>query len=708
VSIKKYNPGFLTDDELVSSFCVRIGEFESIIETLHDAGASSNAHTVVIGPRGSGKTHLLLRIAAEVRREATLAGLFPIVFAEESYEVATTGEFWLECLGLLAEQAPASERDDLRLSYNDLRSIPLEDDRALADRCLGSLLDFADRQGKRLLLIVENLNMLFAEMADPYMGWRLRKTLQTEPRIFLLGSATSRFAEIDHPDHALYDLFRVVTLRPLDVGECEALWSTVSGQSSGTQPVRPLQILTGGNPRLIAVIAGFETAYSFRELMDNLLDLVDEHTEYFKSHLDALPRQERRVYLALARLWKPATAREVAQLARVDVHKCSAQLNRLVDRGAVTIEGGTPRRRQYYLTERMYNIYYLLRRPSGESQVIEALIRFMASYYAPADLVHIGIGMVRDARGTGTRPKELYGVALKMLVDLPEVDVMDVGVPIADALLAEARTLIRSGNIRPALDLYDEVINKFGGRDEPEIVKARAAALVGKGVALCRLGSIDEGWANYSKGAPSALVTDAHRVDGLVEVLAGRDSDSAIWGLGLLEIIGLLQIGRMHDVVTEIDELLTRGWPPETEDGQFFKMLALTIKGHLVSRDGLTLSEAEAVDLLANPTFLGGNPVGPQSMQVLLEFMASIDPGKALELIDDAPVEYALLPIEVALRNELGQETSVAQEIREVAQDIGKSFDTFRAVLASRTASPLLGLGGSKRCISRTIGESCR
>ena len=131
LNIKKYNPGFLTDDELISSFCVRIGEFESIIETLHDTGASSNAHTVVIGPRGSGKTHLLLRVAAEVRREAALAGLFPIVFAEESYEVATTGEFWLECLGLLAEQAPAAERDDLRLSYNDLRSMPLEDDRAL-------------------------------------------------------------------------------------------------------------------------------------------------------------------------------------------------------------------------------------------------------------------------------------------------------------------------------------------------------------------------------------------------------------------------------------------------------------------------------------------------------------------------------------------------------------------------------------------------
>ena len=697
-NIKKYNPGFLTDDELISSFCVRIGEFESIIETLGDTGASSNAHTVVIGPRGSGKTHLLLRIAAEVRREAALAGLFPIVFAEESYEVATTGEFWLECLGLLAEQAPAAERDDLRLSYHDLRSIPLEDDRALAERCLGSLLDFADRHGKRLLLVVENLNMLFAEMADPYMGWRLRKTFQTEPRIFLLGSATSRFAEIDHPEHALYDLFRVITLRPLDTGECEALWSTVSGQPAGTQPVRPLQILTGGNPRLISVIAAFETAYSFGELMDNLLDLVDEHTEYFKSHLDALPRQERRVYLALARLWKPATAREVAQLARVDVHKCSAQLNRLVDRGAVTIEGGTARRRQYYLTERMYNIYYLLRRPSGESQVVEALIRFMASYYAPADLVSIGVGMVRDSEGANPWLRELQHAAFKMLVDLPEFDTLDVAVPIADALLAEARTLGGEGNIQPALDRYDEVIRNFGGKDAPEMVTAEAVALVRKGVLLCRLGQVDEGWASYARGTPSAQIADLHRVDGFLELLASEDSDSSVWGLGLLEIIGLLGLVRMHDVLCEVDELLAQGFPTETKIGHFFKMSALTLKGLLVARDGLTLSEVEAVELLANPAFLGEGQIGQKSMQVLLEFIASIAPSKALELIEDSPIADALLPTVVALRNELGQETSVAREVAEVAQDIRSGLGEIRSVQAARAASPLLDIGGSKRC----------
>ena len=58
--------------------------------------------------------------------------------------------------------------------------------------------------------------------------------------------------------------------------------------------------------------------------MASLLDLVDDHTEYFKSHLESLPAQERRVYLALAVLWKPATTREISDQARMETSKCSA------------------------------------------------------------------------------------------------------------------------------------------------------------------------------------------------------------------------------------------------------------------------------------------------------------------------------------------------------------------------------------------------
>lgn len=386
LNLKKYNPGFLSDDELLESFCVRTNEFTSIVETLQENTGNSNQHLLVIGPRGSGKTTLLLRIALEIRQDNAMSSrLFPVVFAEESYEVSTCGEFWLECLDRLAAQVSSEmEKTNIRRTWEELRS--MQDDQALAERCLGTLLDFSDREDKRLVLIVENMNMIFRDIADADTAWRLRKTLQTEPRIMLLASATSRFEEIDNPEQALYDLFRVLTLRPLSTQECATLWEKVSGKEPAVGQIRSLEILTGSNPRLLTIIAGFGAALSLRELMKDLFDLVDEHTEYFRSHIESLSAaQERRVYLALAKLWKPANTREIAGPARLDTSQCSAQLQRLINRGVVSEKGGTPRRKRYYLVERLYNIYYLLR--SGMSnQIVEALLQFMVEYYSHYEL----------------------------------------------------------------------------------------------------------------------------------------------------------------------------------------------------------------------------------------------------------------------------------------------------------------------------------
>ena len=549
VAARKYNPGFLTDDELVASFCVRTTEFESLVEVLRECTGNSNPHQIVIGPRGSGKTSLLLRIAAEVRRDAELAtSFFPIVFAEESYEVATVGDFWLECLSHLTDQAPRQENDpDLRRTYEELRTIG--DNQVMADRCLGALLDFSDQAGKRLLLMVENLNMMLSDMTDSDAGWRLRKILQTEPRIILFASAISRFDEIDNPKQAMYDLFGVRALLPLETSECAALWETVAGRCPPPETIRSLQILTGGSPRWLVILAHFGSELSFRKLMDDLLDLVDDHTEYFKSHLESLPAQERRVYLALATLWKPATTREISDHTRIETSKCSAQLKRLIDRGAVQAVGGSARRKHYYLTERLYNIYYLLRRHGRSGRLVEALIRFMDSYYSPAELKDIGAGIAREAGSFGEETQSLARITLKQLMELPAMagyrdelqqlmpdsfakfpgadstianvasateaamnldsrgaeqlheDSDDKDESAAKQLFASAVALNKKDRPKEALAIFDEIVRYSEESENPATARWVATALFMKGLVLERLDRKVDALATYDEMA---------------------------------------------------------------------------------------------------------------------------------------------------------------------------------------------------------------
>ncbi|MDE0306460.1 MAG: tetratricopeptide repeat protein [Albidovulum sp.] len=562
VTARKYNPGFLSVDELVSTFCVRTAEYESLIEALRECSGSASTHQIVIGQRGSGKTSLLLRVAAEVLRDANLAArFFPIVFAEESYEVSTAGEFWLECLSRLADQTPLHhEGVDLRRTFEELRAI--YDDQTLEDRCLGVLQDFADREAKRLVLVVENLNMMFRDMGDDDAGWRLRKALQTEPRIVLLASATSRFDQINDPKEALYELFRVIRLHPLDTDDCAILWQTVSGRARAPQTIQAMRILTGGNPRLLTIVARFGANLSFRELMADLLDLVDDHTEYFKSHLDALPAQERKVYLALADLWKPATAREIADRARLGTSKCSAQLARLVDKGAVEVSGGSPRRKLYYLTERLYNIYYLMRRARGPAPLIESLIRFMEAYYSADELREFGVRMAREALGFDGGALAFYRMAFDRLVGLPSLEahrkeLLSLASPAFEYapsefsepspapsagrdLLEKALALAEKGRLQEAVATWDEVARRFGESDAPANLEQVSLALVNKGKALGRLGRAEEAstaWddvirrfgSDNGEGHPLAVATALASKGGMLGNLGHHTEALAAW-----------------------------------------------------------------------------------------------------------------------------------------------------------------------------------
>ncbi len=499
--IRKFNPGvFQSDGEVIDQFVVRQHQLDRVLEVMRgNIDSPSCQHVLLIAPRGCGKTMLLARVAAELRADRDLSEhLLPVRSMEENPEIFDMADFWLETLFHLAREVADEDpqlAQELCASHATLTA--RWRDEAVEESARAVVLSAADRMDKQLVLIVENLQSL-VENADKDLGWKLRAVLQSEPQIMLLASSTSRFEGLDDASQPFFEMFRTVELEPLNAGESARLWAAVSGERVSGREIRPLQILTGGSPRLLVIAAGFSRCRSVRKLIEDLVGLIDEHTEYFRSHLEALGKTERRVYIAVIDLWRLARPGEIAARARMDIRTVSTMLGRLVHRGAVLVEVHG-NRRLYTATERLYSIYYKLRRESDEAAVVRNLVHFMNVFYGDAepagmssDLIaeaSLGVGDSLSAQGDDGRAIEALDDLAGRHIATEEPAIQET---VAYALLLRGLKRGERGDVEAEIADCNLVIDRFGALQMARLPALVAVAMEQKGSALAKTGRMEE------------------------------------------------------------------------------------------------------------------------------------------------------------------------------------------------------------------------
>ena len=315
-----FHPHFspwLADQEQLSRTLVGhhdiIRDFLACLQSI-EKGSPAN-HMLLVGPRGIGKTHVLCLVGHYVSGRLPIpagwtgpsASWVCVLFTEEEYAGQNSlANFLLSMFVKLREMLPSEQFLDLPAQIHD------EADQSVIDCCFEHLERFHAARGRKVLLLIDNLQKIPRAVVRGRAP-ALRSFLSRNNLLALLGSAPSVFREVMDQKAAFHDFFEIRILTELDNEQALELLSR-RFEEDGRQhefearrgelarKIPAMEILTGGNPRLILFLYQIATRSAFLDIEIALRSLLEELREYFVRRFDELPSQARKVLDTIAQM----------------------------------------------------------------------------------------------------------------------------------------------------------------------------------------------------------------------------------------------------------------------------------------------------------------------------------------------------------------------------------------------------------------------
>lgn len=424
-----YNPALLSKEELIAQFIARKPLLETILTELRKQDRPD--HRILIGPRGMGKTTLLRRIQFAVEDDPVLSNRWvALPFPEEQYNLTRLSDFYLNCVDAMGDALVHLGRAEEAEGLDRLRdALPDGNEDVRADGALKLLLSMADKLKRKLILLIDNLEMVLDRLAA--WEWNLRELLGHDGRLCIVGASAFTPEPTYQYGKAFYEFFRVHELRPLSETEARQVLLHLADVRKAPQiakivneepaRVRTLLTLAGGNPRTLVQLYAVLAQSSEGDARSDLERLLDECTPIYKAKFEALSVQAQQIVDAVALHWHPVTVADIAAMTRLDPNVISSQVNRLFKDGLIeAVQAVEGNRKTYQIAERFFNIWYLMRASRRVRQRLIWLVESLRLIYGqdelPAHARHRLSAALPDGTGHRVRDAE-YRMALAQAVE---------------------------------------------------------------------------------------------------------------------------------------------------------------------------------------------------------------------------------------------------------------------------------------------------
>jgi len=393
-----YDPWELPPEQRQTTFVGREQFLDRFLGAIREQeGRATVQHYILTGPRGIGKTTLLLVLRDRIRHDPEIsAKWFCVQLREEEYYVHKQRDLWQLVLQALAVEEKLVEAQKVVDQGQEI-----SDEEKSSALLVDGLRSICNRHGKRLVLLIDNFDHIFPSTAagqakhrKPDSEYRaFRKRLSTEGFLMLIATSVKLFQDIYGYDKGFFHFFSPVELPELSQEEVAEMLRRL-GQADDDAEflarlerskviVQTLSVLTGGNPRLITMLYHILAQREIGEPVQALWETVAGLTPMLRQELADMPRQQSKTLDALLRLNGAAAPAEISKYSRLPLNVVTAQLGRLKAARYVTLEGGGKgRKATYRVADQMFGVWYSMRYVPAARRRIELFTDFLRVWFS--------------------------------------------------------------------------------------------------------------------------------------------------------------------------------------------------------------------------------------------------------------------------------------------------------------------------------------
>ena len=392
-SISAYTPSNTDPEILKRIFVQREKLLERIVDRLSRSITTGDKHHILlVGPRGSGKTHLVSLATWELGKRQELQAKMRIAWLGEDDSFTGLVHFAFGIARQLAEEYPDEFSSDFKSAVRGL---------APDDAALAVLTKIVEGLGDRsLILVTENMDQTFRGLGDTGQK-KWRAFLQENRKIATLATSQQLFAGVSDRTEAFFGFFDIQHLEPLSVEGASELIGRISieqekpelhaylNTAEGRYRIRALHYLAGGNHRMYVLLAEFLTKDSLDDLVEAFEELAHDMTPYFQERMRSLPDQQRQLAQCLCDAESALTVKQVAAESFIEERTCSKQLGNLKAKGYVRSEK-RGKESYYDMAEPLMRLCLDVKNQRGRP--LKLVARFLKAWFPASKLQRINDG----------------------------------------------------------------------------------------------------------------------------------------------------------------------------------------------------------------------------------------------------------------------------------------------------------------------------